>query len=373
VPLETAERPVNRVELFREEARLALAFRRALALSLALPLSVIGCSHTRSSPNADLPNAAKEPEDACVPKLTTVFFGVIDGSSECRATQSLACGLPKQVRVLDGGCSIKSEDCRAVCPSYGAFNCQVTDASCPGGKAVRDGPVSVSCDFCPGGIGRRPHELVMHTRPSPPNALAAYFERAAFLEAASVRAFDELHAALASACAPEELLVAARRAARDEVTHLRATARLARRFGGRAPPSARDEIGATARDEIATRSLEAVARHNAIEGCVRETYGALLASFQATHARDAQIRRALGTIAVDETRHAALSWAIHRWASIHLKSASWSAVQIALRSAIAELHGEVREPPEDLVRFAGLPSAVEQRRLLFELEEHIWS
>jgi len=51
----------------------------------------------------------------------------------------------------------------------------------------------------------------------------------------------------------------------------------------------------------------------AVEGCVRETFGALEATFQAKNANDPQIRRVMRRIAEDETRHAALAWRVAAW------------------------------------------------------------
>jgi hypothetical protein len=354
--------------LVAEEARLARAFRCALTVTLALPLSVISCSRDTAHTDADASTV-----DACVPTLKTVFFGTVDGAAECRATQHLACGLPENVHVLDGGCAIKPSDCRFVCPSYGAFNCQAADASCVGGRIV-EGPISVSCDFCPGGIGRRPSNLSVPASRAGVGALAAYFERAAFLEAASVEAFLSLRNELAKFGAPDALVAATRRATADEAVHLRLTARLARRFGGRAPPSAR-----SSRVAHAPLSLRELARENAVEGCVRETYGALVASHQARNASDSLVRSTMEIIAEDETRHAALSWAVFRWAADRLGRDARACerereeARRNLQHGIEALRREIREPEPDLVHGAGLPTAVEQERLLFQLEARIWS
>ena len=60
-------------------------------------------------------------------------------------------------------------------------------------------------------------------------------------------------------------------------------------------------------------SLVALLEDNAVEGCVKETFGALLATWQAEHAANPRIRRTLRRIAADETRHAALAWGILAW------------------------------------------------------------
>jgi len=61
------------------------------------------------------------------------------------------------------------------------------------------------------------------------------------------------------------------------------------------------------------RSLEAIAKEDAVEGCVRETFGALTAHFQAPHATDPHVRRAMKVVAHDETRHAALARRVANW------------------------------------------------------------
>jgi hypothetical protein len=60
-------------------------------------------------------------------------------------------------------------------------------------------------------------------------------------------------------------------------------------------------------------SLRELAVENAREGCVRETYGALIALHQAEHAVSAELREAFAAIADDEIAHAALSWDLARW------------------------------------------------------------
>jgi demethoxyubiquinone hydroxylase (CLK1/Coq7/Cat5 family) len=55
------------------------------------------------------------------------------------------------------------------------------------------------------------------------------------------------------------------------------------------------------------RSLEAIALDNVSEGCVRELYGALVATYQARVARDPEVRAVVTRIAREETQHAALS------------------------------------------------------------------
>jgi hypothetical protein len=141
--------------------------------------------------------------------------------------------------------------------------------------------------------------------------------------------------------------------------------RLARRFGG-APQPVRVA-------PMPVRPLEAVAIENAVEGCVRETYGALVASFQATRAADPEIARQMRSIARDETRHAALSWAVARWASVRLDAPARARLAEQCRVAVAALRRDAEASvPADLVARAGLPDGEQQRALIGALEELLW-
>jgi len=178
-----------------------------------------------------------------------------------------------------------------------------------------------------------------------------YFADLAHLEAASIVAFDVLRAELAAHGAPSRLLRAAEGARGDEVRHARAMGKLARRFGAHfAPPR-------VARRPV--RALEEVALENAVEGCIRETWGALSAAWQARAAADARVRAVLGGVAVDEARHAALAWNVARWSESRLTVAANRRVRDARGDAAAELARELgTEPHPDVIRIAGVPGAL---------------
>jgi hypothetical protein len=152
----------------------------------------------------------------------------------------------------------------------------------------------------------------------------------AYLEAISVHAFERLERELKAHRAPHPLLRAARRARGDEMRHTAMTARLARRRG-KSPRM--PEAPAPMR----VRSLLEVALENAIEGCIRETYGAVLGLVEARTARDATLRRAMQSIASDECRHAELAWAVHAWAMPRLTEGERRAVDRAMTAAVAEI------------------------------------
>jgi hypothetical protein len=87
--------------------------------------------------------------------------------------------------------------------------------------------------------------------------------------------------------------------------------------------------------------------------------------FQAERAEDPTIKKALKTIARDESRHAALSWSILAWADGELDDAARARVAAAMADALAKLTNDVVvEPSADLRTRAGLPSASEAARLV---------
>jgi hypothetical protein len=202
-------------------------------------------------------------------------------------------------------------------------------------------------------------------RPSPARAedeLGRFFGEAAELEAASVHAFRILANELRALEAPDHLVHAARLAAADEIRHARATTRLARRFG--ADPI---EVRISARP---LRPLGEVALENAVEGCVGETWGAMLADWQARSAADPGIRSTMAAIAPDENRHAELAWAVDAWVATQLRPDAYARVVAARRLAARTLRHELLlDPPDILVDRAGLPSAAEAKSLYQRIEQ----
>jgi hypothetical protein len=207
----------------------------------------------------------------------------------------------------------------------------------------------------PGCAGRRPAGLA----PAPgteATGLGVWLAGAAHLEAASVDAFEILAGELTVHGAPSALVDAARAAADDERRHARLMGRLAVAAGSR-PPAA-----LVARRP--PRDLEAVANENAVEGCVRETYAALVAWRQARAAEAPELRHVMGGIAADETRHAALSWAVDEWARERLSPARRRRVEAARRETIEQLGRELTvAEPTDVRALAGLPEATEAVQL----------
>jgi rubrerythrin len=229
--------------------------------------------------------------------------------------------------------------------------------------------VAVSCNLptiMSFGSGRRPEGLAPTAHvPGERASLGAWLARIAHLEAASVLAFERLALELEAHDAPHELVIAARRAMRDEIRHARVTRSLARRHGG-APQPARVA-------SLPVRSLDDVALENAVEGCVHETLGAMIATYQAARAGDAQLRRAFERIAADETRHAELSWRVLAWTTSKQSDAGRARTLAALVAAATELQaGSVCDAGAHVRERAGLPDAVTAARLLAAARAALW-
>jgi hypothetical protein len=159
--------------------------------------------------------------------------------------------------------------------------------------------------------------------------IGAWFAQAAWLEAASVGAFRRLGRELRAHGAPAHLIAMASACAKDEIRHARLMARFAKKHGAVVPRVDVENIG--------VRDLESIARENAVEGCVGETYGAALAVWESEHATSVDMREAMRAIAGDELRHAALGWAVAAWAEARLDAEARERVSDARRAAAREL------------------------------------
>jgi hypothetical protein len=294
-----------------------LALFRRIALATA-PL-VVGCGSTFES------GCTSQPETT-----TTVLLSsfVHDGSADDGGT-------------TDGGVA---ELCSEAVPSQRIVRCQLVTVD--GGSAVR----VTSTPYCLG--GRRPAGLAVARELRRESELGTWLASLAHLEAASVDAFQIMAAELRDHGAPSARVRAALSAARDEQRHARLMGRLAVRHGAR-PAAARVR-------RRPTRELEAVATENAVEGCVRETFAALVAWRQTRTASLPDLRRSLRGIAPDETRHAALSWEVDAWSREKLGPAARRRIDEARRSEIASLRRDLTISPTQTLRdAAGLPGGDE--------------
>jgi hypothetical protein len=157
---------------------------------------------------------------------------------------------------------------------------------------------------------------------------ASWWSQIYQLEHEAVSAFVELAAQLSALDAPSDIIARCLRAAQEEVEHAQLTHAIACSYGARPEAPVHHLSG--------PRTLFEIALHNAVEGCVRETFAGVEALWQAAHI-DASLRPALTKIARDECSHAELSWDLHRWALPQLNEAQRAQLQAAQRLAIDEL------------------------------------
>jgi hypothetical protein len=133
-------------------------------------------------------------------------------------------------------------------------------------------------------------------------------------------------------------------------------------------------VNAPHADPRAGRSLYEIALENAIEGVVRETFGAAVALWRADHATDPVVRRAMRAIADDECNHAVLSWRIADWARGRLDARDQARLNSAVADEIARMRAAVaKDPAPELSSRAGVPTAAQAAALLDGLEAGVWS
>lgn len=279
-----------------------------------------------------------------------VILGTIDNANEARLAVDVSLSTNAcRVRATGNDFEVYGKRSGDNCGSEVAFVVKVSpDATL---REVDKETLDEGDDNC--SIGRRPAGL---RRSAKQPGIGGWFAEVARLEAASVVAFERLADELEAHGAPRSLVRRARRAANDERRHTRMMEKLARRHGAkmRAP-----KIG-----PAPTRSLEAMALENAREGCVRETFGALLASWQSRTANDRTIARTMEIIARDETRHAELSWDVGAFLATRLSPRSLAKVARERTRTVERLLAEADRAPEPmLAKLAGLPEPRDARAL----------
>jgi hypothetical protein len=214
-------------------------------------------------------------------------------------------------------------------------------------------------------IGRRPPGL-RGSDVAQPDEVACWLAEAARLEAASVDAFERLAEELAALGAPSALVEAALEAAQDERRHARDVGALAMREGA--------VVGVPVVEPRPLRDLEALARDNAVEGCVRETFGAVVGLWQAQVATDVDVARVMSVVAVDEVGHAALAWRIAAWAEPLLSERARGELAQARQAAVVQLRQEVAGSlPRRLSEGHGVPDGAVAGALVEGLQRSLWA
>jgi hypothetical protein len=253
-----------------------------------------------------------------------------------------------------GACDLPDDYVQTYVAATSSADAGVGDAGSTATCPSVTGTVKVHCGTFPC-EGRRT-DGIDEPRAVNEAGLGAYFASASYLEAVSVHAFARLRFELAAHGAPDELLALVTRAEADEVRHASMTRDLAHRFG--AEPEIPTPVSSEARD------LFTIALENAVEGCVRETYGAAVACFRAMRAEEASVRAAMESIARDECEHADLAHRIGAWALPRLSHEEREAIHTAMRAAMNELLDRVDDHLASEERgLCGAPSPEERRQL----------
>jgi hypothetical protein len=284
-----------------------------------------------------------------------VLVAAFDGHQVCPGLRSDPRDIGMEVRTRSGG----GYELRITAERCGYPLTQELLAIAPDGASTQLSKITLQRAMCT--IGRRAPGLCESEAERSDSAAGAFLARAAQLEAGSIYAFYQLIRELSAHGAPESLRALALDAMLDEVAHAYEVAQLARAFGA--------EVVAAQLRETPLRSLLELALDNAQEGCVRETFGALLATYQAQVAEDARVRTALARIAEDETRHAALSWQLMAWITPRLAAHEREAVAAARREARARLEQESDFGLSAAERRAlGMPTPALWKHLLAQLD-----
>lgn len=288
-----------------------------------------------------------------------VLLAAFDGRHVCPGVRSDPRDIGTEARATASGYELRStwEHC-----GEGLFRDHLTvDAD---GKLSLVSHMQLAPSLC--AIGRRPAGLCAGEPGPSQTRIGAFLADAAHLEAASIFAFHQLIRELQALDAPEELTLLALDAMIDEVRHAREVGRLAQRYGAETrPPEVR---------QTALRSLLEIALDNVSEGCVRETFGALLATYQAESATDLEVRQVMARIAEDETRHAALSWKLMAWLTPQLSEHERAQVEAACaqtRSTLASQLDVALSAEE--CRTLGLPTREISQTLLDRMYAALWS
>ncbi len=307
--------------------------------------------------------------DATVDADARPSFAVIEAGPVSDASVSFPDAGPcAVVRDFDGGigcgpsvrlpCGIEPSALPAACSDI----CGKPTWRCLEKSRASDGKVyEVTCDNCL--PGRRPSGL---SAASSFPSLVGWCEQMAMLEAASVTAFEYLHADLAGLGAPARMLRAIDDARHDEIRHAAIMASIATHLEG--------TVSAPEIRPYSPQSRVAIAIENAVEGCVRETFAALLAQWQGRHAKSGELRLAMRLIAGDELKHAALSWEIHSWLEPLLDNLERAQVTAAVRRAIDKLKCDAHvDLGASTMAALGLPNQREMLTLVEMLDRELWA
>jgi hypothetical protein len=154
-----------------------------------------------------------------------------------------------------------------------------------------------------------------------------YFGRLAQEEATAVFAFGELLEHLQHWDASESLQDWCRKIIGEEQTHTLMMSGLAHRNGQTSAVIQFPSVNQV--------SMKEMAIHNALTGCIGETWFAVLLRYQSEHAP--KYKGVFKRISKDETSHAEFSWSLHEWFMSQLTADEQVEVHRAMRSMLSRL------------------------------------
>lgn len=372
----------SRARLQIDRARLARIFGAivvAVAPTSAVMIACDSVSDPQSEPDATSSSvtsdaaidAGSEPIDAgpsCFIEVTYFDSGVYydggDGAVDLGCIYTLPCGVPPTLMTL--GCGVYYTDTvdSSLPDAHAYAGCDVAEGQgCTSGTLTPGdgGLVGIICTDCLGGGGRRPRGLQPLKQVRSRTRVGAYFAQMAHEESASVHAFHRMKQELSRFGAPDDLVHAAARAEREEMLHTAMMKHHTQAYGGACSPARTKKTD--------HRSLEAMAIENAVEGCVNETFGALLMTWQAEHAASMNLRDTFAKIAQDEIGHAALSHSVAAWAGSQLDARAQNRVKRARERAVRKLERsqsayENRVFSDQLAREVGWPTPSQRSELI---------
>ena len=211
-----------------------------------------------------------------------------------------------------------------------------------------------------------PVQEVDTVQPSEFEQAGAFFAELAYLEKAAVTAFVYLAMELEHYGAPDELIQLAKQGVKEELEHVELMKMLAKIYGA--------EPQKVAVEPFRLRPLVEIAEENAREGCIRETFGALLAMWQARHAEEEAVRRVMERISYEESLHGALSWKIDEWIQSKLTSDEKKRCQQAHQEALTIIQQELQQEQNPaLIRYCGFPNREQSNLLYQQLKAELWS
>lgn len=325
-----------------------------------LEQQTITVSEPTSAPAGDGASAASDVTTIDDIDELLAFLGRIDTPNEAALIMSanegpgVSCNL--QLDGRDYVADVEGAVGDSLCPpTLQRYEMRVTPDGVYSKTAVGSPYLGTGC------VGRRPDGLCVAPPADTHETAGRWLARTARLEAAAVAAFVLLARELDALGAPAALITRLRRAAREEIAHAEQMAALARARGAEPLPAV---VVPPAR-----RSVLDIALENAVEGCVRECWGALCARFQAEAASAADVRAAFIRVAREEAEHAQLSRDVATWLDARLTAPERVTVATARRDAVDQLRTELdRDVPVDTCAELGLPTRAQALRALDALD-----